>query len=168
MVAAGCTHNVLMMDAARCAEAFASEDHRPRRAGRDYTLIPVAVGGAFHPKILLRVGKAKGALFVGSHHLTLSGFGLNDEITSIFRAEGGSIRGAAGPFRRVLDFLAGHVPSGLPDVVDAYQGLKLGVPWLEGPVAVGTGDRSVLLSSSAPSSRSAPGEGWFSSPRCSG
>jgi hypothetical protein len=62
LVAAGCTHNILMVDAARGAEAFASEDMRPSRAGRDYTLIPVAVGGAFHLKILLRLGKSKGAL----------------------------------------------------------------------------------------------------------
>ncbi|WP_437961334.1 hypothetical protein WME76_17965 [Sorangium sp. So ce119] len=147
LVAAGCTHNVLMMDAARCAEAFASEDRRPRRAGRDYTLIPVEVGGAFHPKILLRVGKSKGALFVGSHNLTLSGFGLNDEVTTVFRAQGASIRGAAAPFRGAFEFLAGHVPSGLPDVVEAYEGLKLGVPWLEGPVAADAGDRVILTSS---------------------
>ncbi|MGK3982513.1 hypothetical protein WME99_05720 [Sorangium sp. So ce136] len=147
LVAAGCTHNVLMMDAARCAEAFASEDLRPRRAGRDYTLIPVEVGGAFHPKILLRVGKSKGALFVGSHNLTLSGFGLNDEVTTVFRAQGASIRGAAAPFRRAFEFLAGHVPSGLPDVVEAHEGLKLGVPWLEGPVAADAGDRAILTSS---------------------
>ena len=34
LMAAGCTHNVLMVDATRCAEAFAIEELRPRRAGR--------------------------------------------------------------------------------------------------------------------------------------
>jgi len=147
MVASGCTHNVLMVDATRCAEAFASEELRPRRAGRDYTLIPVRVGGAFHPKILLRVGKSKGALFVGSHNLTLSGFGLNDEITNAFRVGGASIRNGAGPLRQAFDYLAGFVPSGLPDLVEAFAGLKLGVPWMSGPVGVDDEDRRVLFHS---------------------
>jgi hypothetical protein len=34
LMAAGCMHNVLMVDAARCAEAFARDDLRPHRAGR--------------------------------------------------------------------------------------------------------------------------------------
>jgi hypothetical protein len=149
MVAAGCTHNVLMVDAARCAEAFASDELRPRRAGRDYTLIPVKVGGAFHPKILLRFGKAKGALFVGSHNLTLSGFGLNDELTNLFRAEGASLRSAAAPLREAFEYLERFVPSALADVVEAYEGLKVGVPWLTGPVGVSGNDRRILTSSAA-------------------
>jgi hypothetical protein len=60
----GCTNNILMVDAGLCAQAFASEDTRPRRAGRDYTLIPVHLHGAFHPKLIVAVGKSKGALFV--------------------------------------------------------------------------------------------------------
>ena len=147
MMAAGCSHNVLMVDASRCADAFASEDLRPRRAGRDYTLIPVAVGGAFHPKIMLRVGKAKGALFVGSHNMTLAGFGLNDEVTNTFRVEGASLRSGAGPLRQAFEYLAAFVPGALPGVVEAYEGLKLGVPWLDGPMAVGERDRIVLMSS---------------------
>lgn len=147
MMAAGCTHNVLMVDASRCAEAFASEDLRPRRAGRDYTLIPVAVGGAFHPKIMLRVGKAKGTLFVGSHNMTLAGFGLNDEVTNAFRVEGASLRSGAGPLRQAFEYLAEFVPGSLSGVVEAYEGLKLGVPWLDGPIAVGERDRIVLTSS---------------------
>ena len=59
LMAAGCTHNVLMVDATRCAEAFAIEELRPHRAGRDYTLIPVKVGGAFHPKLFLRFGSRR-------------------------------------------------------------------------------------------------------------
>jgi hypothetical protein len=150
LVAAGCTHNILMVDAFRCAEAFASEDLRPRRAGRDYTLITVAVGGAFHPKIVLRLGKSKGALFVGSHNMTLAGFGVNDELTNVFRVEGSSLRSGAQPLRQAFEYLAGFVPTTLPDVIEAYEGLKLGVPWLDGPIAVGARDR-VLITASATS-----------------
>lgn len=146
LMAAGCTHNVLMVDSKMCAEAFASEELRPHRAGRDYTLIPVRVGGAFHPKMFLRLGKSKGSLFVGSHNLTLAGFGLNDEVTNAFRVEGSAIRNGGGPLREAFEYLARFVPMGLPDVVEAYQGLKLGVPWLDGPLGVGDPDRTLLTS----------------------
>lgn len=149
LVAAGCTHNVLMVDAKQCAEAFSSEDLRPRRAGRDYTLIPVRTGGAFHPKIFLRVGKSKGTLFVGSHNMTLSGFGLNDELTNAFAVQGASARGAAAPFRQAMGFLASFVPRLLPDVVEAFEGIKLGVPWLDGPMGIRKDDRVLLTSLTA-------------------
>lgn len=147
LMAAGCTHNVLMVDATRCAEAFAVDELRPHRAGRDYTLIPVKVGGAFHPKMFLRFGKSKGSLLVGSHNLTLSGFGLNDEVTNVFEVEGSGIRSGGGPLRQAFEYLAGFVPTGLPDVVEAYEGLKLGVPWMDGPL--GTGDSARVLLTSA-------------------
>lgn len=149
LMAAGCTHNVLMVDATRCAEAFAIEELRPRRAGRDYTLIPVKVGGAFHPKLLLRFGKSKGSLLVGSHNMTLSGFGLNDEVTNVFRLEGAALRAGGAPFRQALDYLAGFVPANLPDVVEAFEGVKLGVPWLDGPLGPGSQDRQLLTEASA-------------------
>lgn len=149
LIAAGCTHNVLMVDATRCAEAFAVEELRPRRAGRDYTLIPVKVGGAFHPKLFLRFGKSKGSLLVGSHNVTLSGFGLNDEVTNIFRLEGAALRAAGGPLREAFDYLAGFIPANLPDVVEAFEGVKLDVPWLDGPLGTGSQDRQLLTASSA-------------------
>ena len=149
LMAAGCTHNVLMVDATRCAEAFAIEELRPRRAGRDYTLIPVKVGGAFHPKLFLRFGKSKGSLLVGSHNMTLSGFGLNDEVTNVFRLEGAALRAGGAPFRQALDYLAGFVPANLPDVVEAFEGVKLGVPWLDGPLGTGPQDRQLLTEASA-------------------
>lgn len=149
LMAAGCTHNVLMVDATRCAEAFAIEELRPRRAGRDYTLIPVKVGGAFHPKLFIRFGKSKGSLLVGSHNMTLSGFGLNDEVTNVFRLEGAALRAGGAPLRQALDYLAGFVPVNLPDVVEAFEGVKLGVPWLDGPLGTGPQERQLLTESSA-------------------
>jgi hypothetical protein len=149
LLAAGCTHNLLMVDATSCAEAFAMEELRPRRAGRDYTLIPVKVGGAFHSKLFLRFGKSKGSLLVGSHNVTLSGFGLNDEVTNIFRLEGAALRAGGAPFRQAFDYLAGFVPANLPDVVEAFEGVKLGVPWLDGPLGTGSQDRQLLTGSSA-------------------
>lgn len=147
LMAAGCTHNLVMVDAVQCAEMFASDDLRPHRAGRDYTLIPVRVGGAFHSKMFLRLGKSKGSLFVGSHNLTLAGFGLNDEVTNIFRVDGPSVRTGGSPLRLAFDYLATFIPSGLAEVVEAYENLKLGIPWMDGPLGGGDPARALLMTS---------------------
>src|SRR3954451_18157227 len=75
---AGVRHNALLMDAQQYAASLIS--HPPRLAGRQYTLLPVSVPGAFHPKLIFLTGKSKGAILVGSHNMTLAGFGFNREI----------------------------------------------------------------------------------------
>lgn len=82
LVGAGCRHNVVLMDRRQCAAAWESEALRPRLAGYGYTLLPVGVSGAFHPKVCLLVGPKKATVLIGSHNLTLSGFGYNREITN--------------------------------------------------------------------------------------
>ena len=86
LMGSGIRHNVLMMDAGQAT--LAVDRHPPRSAGRFYTLAPIKVGGAFHPKVILLVGKKKGLLLVGSHNLTLSGFGYNREMTNVIYCKG--------------------------------------------------------------------------------
>ncbi|MDE2817823.1 MAG: hypothetical protein OXK81_14160 [Chloroflexota bacterium] len=86
LVSAGVRHNVLMMDAQQYATSILN--HPPRSAGRLYTLLPVAVSGAFHPKLILLVGKKKALVAIGSHNMTLAGFGFNRELTNIVRIDG--------------------------------------------------------------------------------
>ncbi len=83
MRAAGIQHHVLLIDSTMCLQAM--ESRPPRMAGRQYTLAPMACKGAFHPKLIMLLGKHKGLLAVGSHNLTLSGFGTNLEITNFIR-----------------------------------------------------------------------------------
>ncbi|MGZ8915785.1 MAG: hypothetical protein ACXW1Z_22105 [Methylobacter sp.] len=82
LVGAGCQHNVVLMDSKQCAQAWESEASRPRLAGYAYTLLPVGVPGAFHPKVCLLLGPKKATILIGSHNLTLSGFGYNREVTN--------------------------------------------------------------------------------------
>jgi len=82
LVGAGCRHNVVLMDRRQCAAAWESEASRPRLAGFGYTLLPVGVSGAFHPKVCILAGPKKASVLIGSHNLTLSGFGYNREITN--------------------------------------------------------------------------------------
>lgn len=82
LVGAGCRHNVVLMDRQQCAVAWGSQATRPRLAGHAYTLLPIGVNGAFHPKICLLLGAKKASILIGSHNLTLSGLGFNREITN--------------------------------------------------------------------------------------
>ncbi len=144
LVASGCTHNVLMVDAGRAADAWADEGLRPRVAGTAYSLVPVRTSGAFHPKVFIQIGPTKGALLVGSHNATIAGFGFNDELTAVFRAEPPNARIAGEPLRRVQSFLRQFVPAELPEVVEAYDEVFAGARWLGGPMPVGTQEREVL------------------------
>lgn len=82
LVGAGCRHNVVLMDRGQCAASWESQAARPRLAGHAYTLLPIGVSGAFHPKVCLLLGPKKASILVGSHNLTLSGLGFNREITN--------------------------------------------------------------------------------------
>lgn len=82
LVGAGCRHNVVLMDRSQCAISWASEATRPRLAGHAYTLLPIGVPGAFHPKLCILVGPKKASILIGSHNLSLSGFGYNREMTN--------------------------------------------------------------------------------------
>ena len=112
--------------------------------GRDYTLIPVHRSGAFHPKLIVALGKLKGALFVGSHNTTLAGFGLNDEVTNEFRTSGAGARQGAAVIRAALDYLRTFVPTGLSDLSQVFGAVRRNVPWLDGPVAAGSNERILL------------------------
>ena len=83
LVNAGVRHNVLLMDARQFSVSL--EQHPPRCAGRSYTLVPIGVPGVFHPKLIFLVGKKKGLIIVGSHNMTLAGFGFNPELTNVIR-----------------------------------------------------------------------------------
>jgi hypothetical protein len=90
----GCRHNVVLMDAAQCSAAWGSEATRPRHAGYDYSLIPIRTNAAFHPKIAIFVGPKRASILVGSHNLTVSGFGYNRELTNLIELSAKNREGA--------------------------------------------------------------------------
>lgn len=85
---AGTRQVVLLIDQEVLAQAV--EDAPPRRAGRDYALIPVARRTAFHPKVVLLGGSRGGVLSIGSHNLTLAGYSWNKEVATLQRSVGAS------------------------------------------------------------------------------
>ncbi len=133
LMSAGVRHNVLMMDSQQYAASLGS--HPPRLAGRRYTLLPVDVPGAFHPKLIFLVGKSKGLVAIGSHNMTLSGFGFNRELTNVVTIKGANDSAGIAVARDVwkevelwLEIASKHVPG---QVVDMVLRVKESAPWLD-------------------------------------
>lgn len=80
--AMGCQNNILIADGAMLTQAIDQMPEAFIHAGRKYLIVPVTVGGAYHPKIALRYGKSKARLNIGSANVTSAGWGGNREVVS--------------------------------------------------------------------------------------
>ena len=153
LVNAGIRHNVLMMDAKQYAASI--NHHPPNLAGRRYSLIPIDVPGAFHPKLIMLFGKRKGLVAVGSHNMTLAGFGFNRELTNVVRvldsedAEGQSIaHDAWSDVEGWIQQFASNVP---PQAIEMIRRCRDFAPWL---TKTQSGQYDTRLLSSRPGSPS--------------
>jgi hypothetical protein len=54
------------------------------RNNKSYSIVPIELNGAFHPKIIMAFGKNNGFLAIGSGNLTNSGLSSNDEVWGAF------------------------------------------------------------------------------------
>lgn len=52
--------------------------------GRQYSVFPMDIHGAFHPKVILLLGKEKAKLFVSSANLKVSSYRYNNEVFNCF------------------------------------------------------------------------------------
>jgi hypothetical protein len=131
----GSRQNMLLMDARMCGALLIEESTRPRFAGREYCLLPIRAGGAFHPKLVLLIGKDKGLLLVGSHNLTLAGFSHNRELTNRSELNEPDDETSRRPFQDAWAFLTAwtaQLPQPLPKFLADLESLA---PWLTGPMA---------------------------------
>lgn len=76
---AGCTNNLLLVDAGAYVDGIAAQASLASSAGRLYSLIPVDLGAAFHPKVFLQLGADRGRALVGSANVSLPGWTRNRE-----------------------------------------------------------------------------------------
>lgn len=81
---AGIVNINLFVDANMFNKELELTENKQLHGKKSYSITPVYMDGAFHPKILLAVGKKKGMLAIGSGNLTSSGMSSNDEIWSAF------------------------------------------------------------------------------------
>lgn len=82
---AGITNINLFVDATMLEKYLASHlSSNLKKFKANYSITPVHISGAFHPKMLFLAGKDKGYLSIGSGNITSSGLLYNDEIWSSF------------------------------------------------------------------------------------
>jgi hypothetical protein len=124
----GCQHNVLLIDAGQAASHLGDAELGPRLAGSEYTLVPVRAPRRFHPKVGLLVGRQHSRLVLGSHNLTLAGYGGNIELTNVLTlAPGDGTRHLA---RRAFEFLSAWASTTHPEMVELINASMVWAPWL--------------------------------------
>lgn len=134
LLSIGCRYNILMMDSSRLSECVQESSTRPHFAGTSYVLLPMKVSGAFHPKIMILVNRRSALLFVGSHNMTLSGFGINRELTTKLLFKGDKDTEGIYLFQQVWAFINNWLElqnNILPDrVIKSLAPFKNFAPWL--------------------------------------
>lgn len=146
----GINHHMLFVDKGMSLAAIL--DRPPCKAGSHYVLAPMDCPGAFHPKLLMLLGKNKGLVAIGSHNATLSGFGQNLEITNVLRFARGSdeqnLRVFQQAFGAFQDWLASYgsvLPHSVKESLDRTVHLS---PWLNAtPSADENSDYQLLYTS---------------------
>lgn len=140
-------HNLVLMDKNQFIQSVKSAP--PMLAGSYYSLFPMYSQGAFHPKILLLAGKKKGVLFIGSHNLTISGYGYNRELTNIIQYSEKEPDEDALSLIRSTWFQANEwfknqsFPESIVNMVKKVEGFA---PWLKGEINEAENDVFVLSS----------------------
>ncbi len=101
---AGCNNNVLVADTRMLAQALADNAHRPKFAGRRYSVVGAHCAGVFHPKLTLQLGKASGRLLVSSANMTIAGLAGNLEVAGEVTVAEDAMQ-AAPLLRAAVDYL---------------------------------------------------------------
>lgn len=99
------------------------------RAGSAYHLAKRAVSGAFHPKIVLRLGKAKGSLMIGSANLTAGGLTGNMEALAELTISGAEMS-AAPLLAYALEYFERHSGPHDKAMRDVLSRARDKTPWL--------------------------------------
>lgn len=125
---AGCRNIVVLADGAMVNQAF-DEYGPPRFAGGSYHLIKARAPRAFHPKITILLGEAKGRLFVGSANLTALGLaGNKEQVASIEYSK--DHPQTAHLFRSAIEYMRRYVPRDDQWFATALERARRASPWL--------------------------------------
>lgn len=131
----GCENNILMADAIMLKRAIAATPEAFRYAGRRYAILPIQVGGCFHPKVHLRLGTDRARLIVGSANATAAGWGSNQEIVTAIdwsrRAEDETLTATGPLLKKAYDYLASWLIAVPGDAIEFKLRLhRKDSPWL--------------------------------------
>lgn len=108
----GSSYLNILMDAAEYEHLATTQSEQVKQLNRRYLLLPIRVGGRFHPKLYFFVSRKKGLLILGSANLTRAGLTRNAEIVFVCRHEHEKDDGSLIPlFQQAFSFF-----------VEAYRG----------------------------------------------
>lgn len=152
---AGCRNNLLLCDSRMVTASLDGPFRLPRYAGRLYSVSGAQgerVGGVFHPKLFVQLGRQKGRLLIGSANLTASGIAGNLEIVSELRATA-EPSGEQRILRQAFDHLLRHLDRNDPAVEAQLEFLQRRTSWLfetepaSGGISLADGTLAALLAS---------------------
>jgi len=92
---AGIQNINVLVDARMYENQMQQLDGNTLNPTKSYSITPIRIKGAFHPKILFVTGKSHGFLGIGSGNLTNSGLSSNDEIWGAIHTYQGETESAA-------------------------------------------------------------------------
>lgn len=149
---------LVLADPAQVAATAEAWGGQVQYLGRRYQLAPANTNGRFHPKIMLRLGKEGGYVWVGSGNLTHGGWGGNRELCAAW--EVGPGRADTGAW--VAEMLGRVAAWGSAGMSHDVAGRAAELPWVRAAVE-GTGvpsDRALLTSFEASSLSAQVGGRW--------
>ena len=123
------------------AEMVSADPLVVRHAGTAYLDARAICEGAFHPKLLVIVGREEARVAIGSGNLTMAGWHGNAEISTVLRADSDS--GGPETIHQVADFLDALVDSPVKLTPGASPALERAAGFLRGLPTDGPGPRLV-------------------------
>ena len=96
---------------------------------QSYSIMPIQLNGAFHPKILMGLGKNNGFLAIGSGNLTSSGLSSNDEVWGAFHTYKTESK-ALPLIKSTFEYLQSLKPFCYGANLEKWEWLKKSSPWL--------------------------------------
>lgn len=125
---------------------------------QSYNITPIKLNGAFHPKILMGIGKNNGFLAIGSGNLTNSGLSSNDEVWGAFHTFKTESK-ALPIFQTAFEYLKSLKPFCYGSNIQKWDWLIKNSQWLSdisnasiNDVAINNNEELILLKSFADAS----------------
>ena len=126
---AGVTSQIVFCDATPYAASLDAIDPSSR-VGHAYSVTPVRVEGAFHPKAYLLLGRRGGRLVLGSGNASLGGLVRNAEVFGRFEFNAETDVGPHPAFRQVFELAKSLGAKALPAVRAQIARAEQWTPWL--------------------------------------
>lgn len=128
---AGCNNNFILADKGMLSYALDGASALPQQAGKSYVTAEMTAprGGVCHSKLMLRFGRRKASLLVGSANMTAPGFGGNREILGLVEC-GAEDGGERQIIAAAWSYISGHLDPAQECIARQIDWMHARCPWL--------------------------------------